>query len=229
MNNCEEVENTMNFTNKSIKRTKTQDKRTNTTKHKNISVLLFEKKVSTRSMLKKALIDFDYHVTKHISCNDKIIDQIELCQPDVLILSTEILSDKMLKDLAEINQILPLPIVIFSENDSPNVIKSAIKAGVSAFVVHEVLPQRLKSIISVANERFKAVQILRNELTQAKTQLESRKLIERAKGLIMQQKQISENDAYDTLRKMAMNQGTSLAMVAKNIIDVCEVLSQSPA
>lgn len=219
----------MNFTNKPIKRSNFQYNRAKTSGNQNMSVLLIEEQPSRCSMLKKALIDFDYHVTKHISFTDNIIDETELCQPDVLVLSTEILSNKILKDLAEINQILPLPIVIFSENDSPNIIESAIKAGVSAFVVHEVLPQRLKSIISVANERFKAVQILRNELTQAKTQLESRKLIERAKGLIMQQKQISENEAYKTLRKMAMNQGTTLAMVAKNIIDVCDVLSRSSA
>ena len=131
----------------------------------------------------------------------------------------------MLKELAEINQLLPLPIVIFAENDSPNVIKNAIKSGVSAYVVNEILPQRLQSIISVANERFKAIQSLRNELKQAKTQLESRKYIERAKGLIMEQKQISENEAYSSLRKMAMDQGCSLAAVAKNIIDVCQLLS----
>lgn len=219
----------MNFTNKPIKGSNMQYGRGKTFEDQNISVLLLEEETTSRSMLKKALLDFNYHVTKHISFTDNIIDQIELCQPDVLVLSTESLTSKTLKDLAEINQILPLPIVIFSENDSPKVIASAIKAGVSAFVVHEVLPQRLKSIISVANERFKAVQRLRNELTQAKTQLESRKLIERAKGLIMQQKQISENEAYKTLRTMAMNQGTSLAIVAKNIIDVCEVLSHSPA
>lgn len=227
MIHCEEVDNKMSFAKKPIKSTDTHHKRANIAKRESISVLLVEQQVSPSSMLKRALIDFDYHVTKHISFNDNIIDQIELCQPGVLILSTEVLSEKMLKDLAEINQILPLPIVIFSENDSPNVIKSAIKAGVSAFVVHEILPQRLNSIISVANERFKAVQALRNELTQTKTQLESRKLIERAKGLIMQQKQISESEAYDTLRKMAMNQGHSLAMVAKNIIDVCSVLSRN--
>jgi len=194
---------------------------------KNITVLLIEKEPQASSMLKTALIDFGYCVTKHISFNNNIITQIDLCQPDILVMATDLPSIKMLNELAEINQLLPLPIVIFAENDSPNVIQTAIKAGVSAYVVNEILPQRLKSIISVANERFRAVQSLRNELKQAKTQLESRKYIERAKGLIMQQKQISENEAYGTLRKMAMDQGSSLAMVAKNIIDVCELLSST--
>jgi response regulator NasT len=177
--------------------------------------------------LKKALIDFDYFVTKHISFDEKLISELELNNPDILILSTEVLNDKTLKELAEINKLLPLPIVIFVEYDSPNVIQNAIKAGVSAYVVHETLPQRVKSVITIAYERFKEIQSLRNELQQAKTQLESRKLIERAKGLLMDQKQISEHQAFNTLRKMAMNQGNSIAMVAKNVIDVCEVLSTS--
>jgi response regulator NasT len=195
----------------------------------NITILLIEEQPKASSMLKNALIDFGYHITKHISFYENIIEQIDLCNPSVLILATDSPSEPMLKELAEINQLLPLPIIIFAENDSPNVIQNAIKSGVSAYVVNEILPQRLKSIISVANERFKAVQSLRNELKQAKTQLESRKYIERAKGLIMDQKQISENEAYSRLRKMAMDQGCSLASVAKNIIDVCQLLSTSKA
>ncbi len=207
------------------KKTKVQNNRTKVYEKKNTSVLLVEEYPTSKSMLKKTLIDFDYYITKHISFNEKLINEIEFNNPDILILSTEVLNDKTLKELAEINQLLPLPIVIFVEHDAPNIIQNAIKAGVSAYVVHETLPQRVKSVISVANERFKEVQSLRNELKQAKAQLESRKLIERAKGLLMEQKQISENQAFDALRKMAMNQGNSLAMVAKNIIDVCEVLS----
>jgi response regulator NasT len=190
-----------------------------------ISVLLIEENPSVRSTLRKALIDFNYYVTKHMSYDDNIITQIELFNPNILIVVTDLPSNNMLKELAEINQLLPLPIVIFAENDSLNVIQKAIKVGVSAYVVHETLPQRINSIISVAYERFKEMQSLRNELKQAKAQLESRKLIEKAKGLLMQQKQISENQAYETLRKMAMNHNSSLAMVAKNIIDVCEVLA----
>jgi response regulator NasT len=192
---------------------------------KTVTVILIEKQPSNQSLLKSALIDFGYHVTKHISFNENILEQLDACTPEVLILVTDSPSEQVLKDLAEVNQLLPLPIIIFSENESPNVIQQAIKSGVSAYVVNEIFPQRLQSIISVANERFKAVQSLRNELKQAKTQLESRKYIDRAKGLIMEQKSISENEAYSTLRKMAMDQGCSLATVSKNIIDVCQLLS----
>ncbi len=215
----------MGVVNKSIKKSRLNYEQGGSSTSRSLSVLLIEDKKASRSPLKKALSDFNYQVSKHLSFDDNIITQIELCNPDILILATDLPSDKILKDLAEINQMLPLPIIIFAEHDSPNVIQNAIKAGVSAYVVHEILPQRINSIISVANERFKEVQRLRNELKQAKTQLEARKLIERAKGYIMQQKKIDENEAYGTLRKMAMDQGAPLAVVAKNIIDVCELLS----
>jgi len=194
-------------------------------KNERISVLLIEERGKSNSPLRNALVDFNFKITKQLSFKDNIIKEIELCNPNILIVATDLPSDKMLKDLAEINQLLPLPIIIFAENDSPNVIQVAIKSGVSAYVVHEVLPQRIKSIISVANERFKSVQALRDELKHTKNQLEGRKYIERAKGYIMQQRKISEHEAYADLRKMAMNQGSPLATVAKNIIDVCELLS----
>lgn len=215
----------MHFKNKINRKTLSKHNSQNETENSNMTVLLIEEPASDNSPLIKALQDFNYHVTKHLSCSENIIVQIELCNPNILILSTDHPNEKMLMELAEVNQLLPLPIIIFAENESPNVIKSAIKSGVSAYIVHEVLPQRIKSIISVANARFKETQSLRDELNKAKTQLESRKLIERAKGLLMEQKQISEDKAYDTMRKMAMNQGNSLAIIAKNIIDVCEVLS----
>ena len=208
-----------------LKKMKNKDQKKTASSSKSISVLLIEESMNSSSALKKALIDFDFKIAKQLSFDDSIIDEIEACNPNILILATDLPTDKTLKDLAEINKLLPLPIIIFAENDSPNVIQNAIKAGVSAYVVHEVLPQRINSIISVANERFKEIQVLRDELKHTKNQLEARKYIEKAKGYIMQQKKISENEAYANLRKMAMDQGSPLATVAKNIIDVCELLS----
>lgn len=189
-----------------------------------IDVLLIEERASKRSRLNKTLLEFGYNIAKNSALN---IDIITLYQPSVLILSTDLPSSKMLETLAEINQLLPLPIIIIAENDTPNLVKNAIKSGVSAYVVSEMIPQRLKSIITVATERFKAEQSLRNELKRAKDQLESRKYIEKAKGIIMEQRLLNEQQSYGLLRKLAMNQGSSLAEVAKNIIDVHALLSRT--
>ena len=191
------------------------------------NVLLIEELQNRSSILKKTLLEFGYNIAQHVPLNTDLMEQVNKFQPDMLILATDQPSPELLKKLAEINQLLPLPIIIFAENDSPNLIKGAIKAGVSAYVVSEIIPQRLNSIISVANERFKAEQALRNELQQTKNQLESRKYIEKAKGIIMEQKQLNEQNAYNLLRKMAMDQGNSLASVAKNIIDVHALFSST--
>jgi response regulator NasT len=216
----------MNLTNKAIKDNADNTQRVLPTSD-NISILLVEDKPNPSSMLRRALIDFDYHIAKHISYEENLISQIELCDPSILVLATNLPNDKILKELAEISQILPLPIVIFADNDSPTLIKRAIKSGVSAYIAHEILPKRIQSILYTAIERFKEIQSLRSELKQLKTKLESRKLIARAKELLMQQKRITEKQATETLKKMAMSQGHPLVFVAKNIIDVCEVLSTS--
>jgi response regulator NasT len=215
----------MSIFTKSVRKSNTTKYQLNSSLNEQLSILLVEKGVDQKSLLTRSLVDFGYQVIKHSYQNDNIIEQIELYNPNILILATDLPSNSILRSLSEVNQLLPLPIIIFAENDSPNVIKKAIKSGVSAYIVSEIHPQRIKSIISVANERFKAVESLKNELKQAKTQLESRKLIERAKGLLMEQKQLTEKESYEALRKMAMNQGSTLAMVAKNIIDVCSLLS----
>lgn len=189
------------------------------------NVLLIEEQQSRSSILKKTLLEFRYFISQHAPLDIDIMKQVHLFQPDMLILSTDEPTAELLNTLAEINQLLPLPIIIFAENDSPNLIKGAIKAGVSAYVVSEIIPQRLNSIISVANERFKAEQALRTELQRTKDQLESRKYVEKAKGIIMEQKQLNEQQSYDLLRKMAMDQSNSLSSVAKNIIDVHALLS----
>jgi response regulator NasT len=215
----------MNFTHKSLQESGVRPNSIHASENKSISVLLIEEDKSNKSILKKALIDCNYHVTKYLSFDDNFIAQIELCNPDILILTTEQPNENLLKNLAEVNRISPLPVIIFASDDSPNIIQSVIKSGVSAYVVHEVFPKSIRGIISIAIERFKERQLLRNELKQAKTQLESRKLIERAKGHIMQLKQINENKAYGALRKMAMDQGSPIEVVAKNIIDVYELIA----
>lgn len=188
------------------------------------SVLLVEEQISGNSILKRALLDFDYTVTQHITPSNNLVEYIDKYSPDILVMGINLPTQKTLNELAEISQLSPLPIIIFAEQDTPNVIQTSIKSGVSAYVINEIQPQRLKSIITVAQERFKEYQALRNELENTKAQLESRKLIERAKGLIMQQKNISEQAAYKTLRKMAMDNGHSLAIVAKNVIDVFQLI-----
>lgn len=192
-----------------------------------MSVLFVEEFIDGHSDLKQALLSLDYQISKHISSTDNLLAKCEKYNSDILIIRTKAPTSKTIKELAAIKQFSPLPIIIFAEQDTPSLIQRATKAGVNAYVVNETQSPQLNGIITLACERFNEIQLLRNELEQAKAQLQNRKLIERAKGFIMQQKKISEQEAFSMLRKMSMNNGQSLDIVSKNVIEVYELLGPS--
>jgi len=119
----------------------------------------------------------------------------------------------------------PRPIVMFTDDGASDTIQAAIKAGVTAYIVAGMRPERLKPILEVAQARFETDRALREELKNAQTKLADRKIIERAKGLLMKQKQVSEDEAYRMLRKLAMDRGTRLLDVAQQLINVSDLLA----
>jgi response regulator NasT len=113
---------------------------------------------------------------------------------------------------------------MFAERSDQETTENAIRAGVSAYVVDGLNPDRLKPLVEVAIARFREFQALRQELAETRSKLAERKVIEKAKGLLMQKKQLNEQEAYQALRKMAMDRNQRLGEVAQNVIDVMELL-----
>ena len=143
---------------------------------------------------------------------------------DVLILAVDFLDAQTLEQLIKLNKNDPLPVVAFARQHAPEVMKTVVDAGVSSYVVDDVQAHRIPVIIDLAVVRFAKMNSLNSELQQTKEKLSERKLIEKAKGILMQQKHLSEGDAYAQMRKSAMNQGQSIAELARRIIDVFEML-----
>jgi response regulator NasT len=114
--------------------------------------------------------------------------------------------------------------VIFSRDDSRTTIELAIEAGVASYVVDSINNQRIKPILETAIARFNHMHRLQSELQQVKTELADRKEIERAKGILMEKKQLSEADAYKLLRRTAMQQNRKLIDIARNIVSASELL-----
>lgn len=175
---------------------------------------------NNNSILKQSLIDLDYNVTHHVNNDVLLSEKCAQSFPNILIINTDAPSDEILKELTSINKLTPLPVLVFAKQETQSLIKSSIKAGVSAYIVNDIQPHRLNSLISVACERFAQHQKLVKELKQTKTLLADRKIVERAKGYLMQQRKITEQEAFTLLRKMAMNNGQTLAEVSNNIITV---------
>jgi len=115
-------------------------------------------------------------------------------------------------------------VMFAEEGDDTGSIERAMRAGVSAYIVDGLNPARVKTIVDVAVARFREFQALRRELEETRSQLADRKQIDRAKGLLMKQRGLDEQQAYHAMRKMAMDRGQRLAEVAANIIAVFELL-----
>jgi two-component system, response regulator / RNA-binding antiterminator len=187
-------------------------------------VLLVDPHRAYSSLLNKALIDNGYEVVELLFDIERMIDRAMCHHPDVLVIGIDMPEPSSIRYLARLKEEHPLPVVMFAEKETPQIIEQVVRAGVSAFVVDDVQPQRFNSIISVAIERFKVQKSLITELERAKSQLAGRKVLDKAKGLLMSQKGLSEDEAYTRLRKMAMDKGLPIAKVAENIIDVLGML-----
>lgn len=133
----------------------------------------------------------------------------------------------LLNDLIAIQSARPSPVVLFSADEAPGTIQRAVQAGVSAYVVDGVNPVRVRSILEAAIARFRQFKALAEELHKTRSQLTERKLIERAKGIVMRQRGLAEDDAYKLMRKTAMDRNKRMAEIADSIISASDLLGSS--
>lgn len=183
-------------------------------------VLLIDQSETRLSILSRALIEYDFEICEKSTDYAGLIRSVDQYDPDILILGVDLPSETLLNSIHWLQQNQPKPVVIFAEKDTPKIIEKTIRSGVNAYIIDDIQPRRLPSIIRVALARFAQQQHMVSELTQAKLKLETRILVDKAKGLIMQKHQLSEDEAYSKLRKMAMDKGAKLEQVAKQVIDV---------
>ena len=153
-----------------------------------------------------------------------IHDCVLRLQPDVVIVDSDSPSRDTLEHLATVSADCPRPVVVFSEDPAHGPMREALRAGVSAYVIAGLQPQRLVPVLQVAIARFEQDRALREQLDQAHEQLSDRKLIERAKGILMDEVGLTEEQAFRQLRKLAMDRGQRLAEVAERIVEARDLL-----
>jgi two-component system, response regulator / RNA-binding antiterminator len=147
-------------------------------------------------------------------------EAIERLQPDVVVVRSDASVRDVLEHIAVATQHEPRPIALFTDSDDRPRMREALGAGVSAYVVKGANRERVQSVIDVAVERFAAEQALRNELASTKTELADRKLIDRAKRLLMTKKSLDEPEAHRFLQDLAMGKGIRLRDAAERVIDL---------
>jgi two-component system, response regulator / RNA-binding antiterminator len=168
--------------------------------------------------LRDALARLGYDMLAATATPQALHSVVQSERPDVIIIDTESPSRDTLEQLAVMNAAAPRPVLMFSHDDNQQLIRDAVNAGVTAYLVEGLATGRLAPILEVALARFAQESQLRERLAQVENELAERKLIDRAKRLLMDQQKITEPAAYASLRKRAMNQGVKLAEVARSIV-----------
>jgi response regulator NasT len=189
-----------------------------------VKVLVVDESQERAEILRDGLRLAGYEVTASLTSPVALLKTIEELRPDVIVIDTESPSRDVLEHLVVMSQHTPRPVVMFATDSAPETIRDAVRAGVSAYVVDGLDRNRIKAIVDVAVARFEDFQNLREQLAEANLKLSERKLVERAKGLLMKSRGLDEEAAYAMLRKMAMDRKLKLAEVAQKVIDAVDIL-----
>jgi response regulator NasT len=153
-----------------------------------------------------------------------LTERLAQLQPDMIIVDAESEARDALEHVVMATRDARRPIVMFTNDSDTRHVKDAVAAGVSAYIVAGLSSERIRPILDVAMARFQHEQALRQELAATKSELQDRKVIDRAKGLLMQRQGLSEQAAFEKMRKTAMDKGLKLADVAQRMLDVMDLL-----
>jgi response regulator NasT len=153
-----------------------------------------------------------------------LLANVYAIDPDVILIDLENPSRDVLEQMFQVSRAVKRPIAMFVDQSDTASIQASVDAGVSAYIVGGLRKDRIKHILDLCVSRFNAFSRLQAELEKTKTALEERKVIDRAKGILMKMKQISEEDAYALLRRTAMNENRKIAEVAQSVVTAADLL-----
>lgn len=186
--------------------------------------ILIVDEIQADSQLEERLSRYGYEV----ACLP--LQSLDICRvvlsllPDVIVMNLYSPTPRILDAILEINRSHPVPVIVFAEDQETETINRVIKAGISAYIVDGYEAKRINAIVEIAIARFKEHQSLKTELEQTKTKLVEHKLIDRAKGLLIQSRGFTEDQAYHTLRKLAMDRNITIGEMARNVISMADLL-----
>jgi two-component system, response regulator / RNA-binding antiterminator len=190
-------------------------------------VLVVDESEERAAVLRDALHAAGHEVAATLTSPLELLRVVDRLQPDVIVIDTESPTRDVLEHLVIVSQSSPRPIVMFATDAGNEAIRQAVRAGVSAYVVDGLEASRVSSIVEVACARFDEFQRLKTELAEANLKLSERKLVERAKGMLMKQRGLSEEDAFHALRRLAMSRNSRLGDVAQQVIDTAQLLGKA--
>lgn len=183
-----------------------------------LRVLVVDQNLIRASVLEEGLREAGYTKVTVLRDMQNLMKRIVEVEPDVIFIDLENPNRDVLEQMFQVSRCVARPIAMFVDRSDTETISQAIEAGVSAYVVDGLKKERIKSILDTAVSRFNAFNRLKEELDRTKQALEERKLVDRAKGILMKQRGVSEEEAYALMRKVSMNENRRLGEIAQSII-----------
>jgi len=190
-----------------------------------LSILVIDENRLRASVIEAGLREAGHDNLTIIHDVTGIARRIAEVEPDVIIISLENPNRDMLENMFQLSRVVQRPIAMFVDRSDQAEIEAAVEAGVSAYVVDGLKRERVKPILDMAISRFNAFSRMARELQDARSELENRKLIDRAKGILMATRGLSEADAYGLLRKTTMNQNRKISEIAESLITASGLLA----
>lgn len=183
-----------------------------------LKILLIDETPDRARAVDAALRQAGHIVVARLDTAADLAAQVDATGADIVIVDMNSPDRDTIESLREVTREMPRPILMFVDRSDEGMIAEAINAGVSAYVVDGLNPARVKSVLDVAIARFNQFQALNDEIAKARASLAERKVIERAKGILMREKRLTEDAAYQTLRRAAMEQNKRIADVAQTLV-----------
>ncbi len=189
-----------------------------------LTILVIDENTIRASIIEEGLREAGHAQVTVIHEIQGVARTIETLRPDVIIIDLENPNRDMMEHLFQLTRTVGRPIAMFVDRSDTASIEAAVDAGVSAYIVDGLKKERVKPILDMAVSRFNAFSRLQRELADAKSALEERKIVERAKGILMKMRGLSEDEAFALLRQAAMNEKKKMSEIAQSVVTAAGLL-----
>jgi two-component system, response regulator / RNA-binding antiterminator len=189
-----------------------------------LRILVVDQNVMRASILEEGLREAGYHHVTLVRDMQNLMRRIVDADPDVIFIDLENPNRDVLEQMFQVSRYVRRPIAMFVDRSDTDMIEAAVNAGVGAYVVDGLRKERVKAILDTAVSRFNAFDRMREELDRARQALDERKTVDRAKGILMRERNLTEEQAYSLLRKTAMNENRRIVEVAQSIVTAAGLL-----
>lgn len=189
-----------------------------------LNVLVIDENRIRAAIIEEGLRDAGYGQVTVIDQMHGLARRITELNPDVIVIDLENPNRDELESIFQLSRVIQRPIAMFVDKSDEASIEAAVEAGVSAYIVDGLKQERVRPILKMAISRFNAFSRLNRELEETRGELENRKVIDRAKGLLMRSRGLTEDEAYALLRRTAMNQNRKIVEIAQSLVTAASLL-----